>query len=209
MIRSTSAKLFVSPRVMQKVYLVCCLALLLWAIEIINFSTGHRLNAYGIYPHSSSPLPGILLAPWLHGGAFHLFMNTLPFMVLSWFVMLRGIGVWLAITLFISVLSGLMVWFFGRDAYHIGASGLIFGYLGYLVFRGIFERNFSSVAIAGFVVMFYGGMFMGIIPASSKVSWESHLFGLLAGVLAAWVWKRPLLLKKTKKSHEPDLKEPV
>lgn len=204
-----SAKLFVSPRVIKKVYLVGCLALLLWAIEIINFSTGHSLNSYGIYPHSSSPLPGILLAPWLHDGAFHLFMNTLPFMVLSWFVMLRGVGAWLAITLFISVLSGLMVWLFGRDAYHIGASGLIFGYLGYLVFRGILERSFSSVAIAGFVIMLYGGMFMGIIPASSKVSWESHLFGLFAGVLAAWVWKRPLLPKREKMSRQPGLKEPI
>lgn len=190
---SSAERLSLSPGMTRKIYFVCSLAILMWLIEIVNFSTGHSLNAYGIYPQSNLPVPGILFAPWLHGGAFHLFMNTLPFMVLSWFVMLRGVGAWLAITLFISVISGLMVWWFGRDAYHIGASGLIFGYFGYLVFRGLFERSFSSVVIATVVMIFYGGMFLGIIPVSSKVSWESHLFGMLAGVLAAWLWKKPVI----------------
>ena len=189
-------KISLSPGVIQKIYVVCSLTVLMWGVEIINFSTGHSLNAYGIYPSSSSPIPGIFFAPWLHSGAIHLFMNTLPFMALSWLVMLRGIKVWLAITLFITVFSGLFVWVFGRDAYHIGASGLIFGYLGYLIFRGVFEQSVSSVIIAGVVMTFYGGMFIGVIPRSGSVSWESHLFGLIAGVLAAWLWKKPSKVEK-------------
>lgn len=174
----------------KKLNLIFLLTIGLWAVEIINYGTGHRLNAFGINPQNNSPLPGIIFAPFLHGGAGHLFLNTLPFMTLSWFVLLRGFKTWLAVSVFIIILSGLLVWLLARPAHHIGASGLIFGYFGYLVFLGFFEKSFSSVIIASTILIIYGGMIMGVFPLSARVSWESHLYGFLVGILAAWIWQR-------------------
>ena len=88
------------------------------------------------------------------------------------------------------------VWIFGRDAYHIGASGLVFGYFGFLVAVGIYEKSLSSLTIASFAVFYYGGLIYGVLPTESFISWEAHLFGLMAGVLAA----RILALKSGTKS---------
>ncbi|HIG42332.1 MAG: rhomboid family intramembrane serine protease [bacterium] len=173
--------------------LILTLVILIWGIEIINNFLGHRLGAYGIYPRNVEALPGILLWPFLHGSIHHLIMNTTPLLVMGFFVALRGWWIFFKSVLLILVIGGLGVWLFGRPAYHIGASGLVFGFFGFLITLAIYERSIATFAIASFTVVYYGGMILGILPTDKFVSWEGHLFGLLAGMLSA----RLLAVKKT------------
>ena len=166
------------------------LVLSLWCIEIVNSLMGHRLNILGIYPGAETPFPGIIFAPFLHGSFEHLALNTLPLFTLGWLMALRGFMRYIWISLFIAIVGGVAVWLFGRNAFHVGASGLIFGYFGYLVAQGIFEQSLSSVFIASTIIAVYGGMLIGILPLSDSVSWETHFFSLLAGVIASRIWSK-------------------
>jgi membrane associated rhomboid family serine protease len=170
---------------LANVRLVVALLALLWAIEGLNTLTGHAFNAFGIYPRRLESLPGILLWPFLHGHLHHLLMNTMPFLILGSLVALRGPWVFVKTSVLILLLSGTCVWLFGRSAFHIGASGLVFGYFGFLVAVGLYERRIVSLAIASVTLFYYGGMIFGVLPVNSFVSWEGHLFGLVAGIVAA------------------------
>lgn len=163
-----------------------CLALL-WAIELCNLLLGHRLSALGLLPRSLRGLLGIPLSPLLHAGPIHLLVNTLPFALLGGLVMLHGRQAFVEVSLFTALLGGAGVWLFGRPALHVGASGVIFGYFGYLVARGWYSRDPVAMGIAVLTVLFYGGMLWGVVPTGLPVSWEAHLCGLLAGVVAARV----------------------
>ena len=166
----------------------------LWSIEIIDFLVfGGRLDRYGIRPRSLSGLWGILFAPFLHGGFGHLIANTVPMLTLSWWVMLRSIGTWLAATVMITVIGGAGTWFIGRGgSVHIGASGLIFGYLGFLLGRGYYERTMGAIAVSLFILVTYGAMFWGLLPTQPGISWEGHLFGFIGGIIAAyWLTSKP------------------
>lgn len=159
----------------------------LWLAETVNTALGHRLNVFGIYPREPETLPGILLWPLLHANFQHLIMNTTPLAMLGFFVALRGWRVFVQASLLILLLGGLGVWLFGRPAFHIGASGLVFGFFGFLVAIGIYEKSLSALAIASFAIFYYGGLIYGVLPAQGFVSWEAHLFGLFAGIFAARV----------------------
>ena len=162
--------------------------LIVWVIEILNYMLGHRLSNLGIFPRTIAGLPGILLTPFLHGGLEHTAMNTVPLIVLGILISLKNHHVLFKISFFIIVFGGLGVWIFGRPAFHVGASGLIFGYFGYLVAQGWYARNFGSLVIAVITVFFYGSMFWGIFPIQVYISWEAHLFGFLAGIIAARIF---------------------
>ncbi len=165
--------------------------LLTVVLEAVNAYLDHRLNVLGINPASATPFPGILLAPFLHASFSHLIVNAGPFLVLGWLVSLRGVGKFLVISLFIILVGGMGVWLFGRTAFHIGSSGLVFGYFGFLLALGFFERQKESLLISFVVFILYGGIFIGVLPSQARVSWETHLFGLIAGVIAAWIWSVP------------------
>lgn len=160
--------------------------LLIWITEVVDqlFFRG-GLDRFGIYPRSIESLPHILFAPFLHGGYYHVAANTVPFLVLGWLVMLRNRSEFWLVSIITALASGLGTWVFGRSAYHIGASGMIFGYFGYLLLRGYFERSLTAIVISLLVGVSYGGMIFGILPTRSWVSWEGHLFGFLGGVLSA------------------------
>ena len=111
--------------------------------------------------------------------------NAITFLGLGGLIGLRGRLVLLRVSLFIIILGGVGVWAFGRPAIHLGASGLVFGYFGFLVARGWYERRLGSIFVAIAVIILYGGLIMGVLPTPGLVSWEAHLFGLIAGVLAA------------------------
>lgn len=164
---------------------ICALVALIWVVEVANNFIGHRFNLFGIYPRKVETLPGILLWPLLHGSLKHLMMNTAPLLIMGFLVALRGPWIFVKTTLLIVIIGGLGVWVFGRPAYHIGASGLVFGYFGFLVAIGLYERSISSLAIASVTLFYYGGLILGILPIDSFISWEGHLFGLCAGILAA------------------------
>jgi len=164
----------------------------IWLVELVNSQMDHQLNGFGIMPRAVKGLIGIPLGTFLHGGLNHIISNTIIFLGLSGLVALRGGWTLLVVSVFIILVGGLGVWVFGRSAIHIGASGLVFGYFGYLVARGWYERRIGSILIAIAVIIFYGGLIVGVLPAPGFVSWEAHLFGLVAGVLAARYWRRNL-----------------
>ena len=167
---------------------------LIWAIGIIDLVMGGALNTYGIWPHHFIGLRGILFAPFLHGGLGHLIANSIPFIVLGWFVMLQETSDFFVVTAITMLVSGLGTWLFGSpNSIHIGASGLIFGYLGFLLLRGYFERNFPSILLSLVVGCFYGGMIWGVLPTQIGISWQGHLFGFIGGVIAARLLARKKL----------------
>ncbi len=165
---------------------------LFWFLEIIDtFFLNQTLNHYGIQPRTFIGLRGILISPFLHGGLAHLAANTLPFLVLGWLVMLRKTSDFFAVTLITMIVSGLGVWSIGgSNTIHIGASGLVFGYLGFLLMRGFFERSFQAIVIAVTVGVLYGGLIWGILPSRLGISWQSHLFGFIGGTIAARILTR-------------------
>ncbi|MDX1686380.1 MAG: rhomboid family intramembrane serine protease [Candidatus Promineifilaceae bacterium] len=160
---------------------------IIWVLELADvFLLGQALNAYGVIPRQPIGLRGILMMPLLHGGLAHVAANTLPFIVLGWLVMLRRVADFIAVTITTMLVTGVGLWFFGAGrSVYIGASGLIFGYFGFLLWRGYYERSGYAVLVAVFVAIFYGGLIWGIFPQQPGVSWEAHLLGLLGGVMAA------------------------
>ncbi len=167
-------------------------AALVWAVSLYGLLVDERLvYALALVPRRVDGLPGILGAPLVHDSFAHLLANTVPLLIFGGIVVIRGVAYYLTTTLAIVVLGGLGLWVLGRDAAHIGASGLIFGYFGFLIGRGYYERRLQSIAVSVLVVVAYGGMIAGVLPRSDRVSWEAHLFGLLAGGLCARAARRP------------------
>jgi membrane associated rhomboid family serine protease len=160
---------------------------LIWGLELVDqLLLGRRLDRLGIRPHTIAGLRGILFAPLLHGSWGHLATNTTPFVVLGWLVMLRGMREFIIVTLATWIVSGLGVWLFGtRNTVHVGASGLIFGYFGFLLFRSYFEQDLISAGISIVVAVLYGPMIWGVLPLRRGISWQGHMFGLTGGVLTA------------------------
>lgn len=159
----------------------------MWLLEIVDTLLGGALDRYGIQPRTVSGLSGVLFAPFLHGGFAHLAANTAPFVVLGWMIMLRRKRDFFLVFALTAALGGLATWLLGRSATHIGASGVIFGFFGYLLLRGFFDRKLGAILGSLVVLFLYGGMLWGVLPNDPRVSWESHLFGFAAGVLAAWL----------------------
>jgi len=162
---------------------------LLWLVHVANLLLGGALLAFGIHPRTIPGLLGVFFAPFLHGSTTHLLVNTVSFVVLGAlmrfrhrndFVVVAGVG---------ALTSGLGAWLFGAPgSVHIGASGVIFAFLGFLMARGIFERSLSSIVLSVLVTWFFGSMIWGILPAvGAAISWQAHLFGLLGGILCASV----------------------
>ncbi len=167
-------------------FLLLAFLVIIWVVEVVNAFTGHSLNVYGILPRTVEGLRGIPLSPFLHGGFGHLLSNTLPLVALGGLAALRGRSAFLTVTAFIIGVGGVGVWLVGRSALHVGASGLVFGYFGYLVARGVYERSIWSIIIALAVILIFGwGILFGVLPNAGLVSWEGHLCGLIAGVLVA------------------------
>ncbi|MBD2460595.1 rhomboid family intramembrane serine protease [Oscillatoria sp. FACHB-1407] len=159
---------------------------LMWFLEIVDQLTGRSLDRLGIIPRTTIGLRGILFAPLLHGSFTHLLANTIPFLTLGWFVMLRRTSDFWVVSAIAMVIGGLGTWLIGAPfTVHIGASGVIFGYLGFLLFRGYFERSFIAILLSVIVVVLYGGLIWGVLPGRIGVSWEGHLFGFIGGAIAA------------------------
>lgn len=176
---------------LQILILGSCVALA-WGLELFdlfvlkggyNFRGG--LDVFGIIPRNPIGLRGILFAPFLHGGLGHLIGNTVPFLVLGWLVMLRETSDFFVVSILSALVSGLGTWMFGATGTHLGASGVIFGYLGYLLARGYFERSAFAIMMSLFVGALYGSLIWGILPLQQGISWEGHLFGFLGGILSA------------------------
>ena len=171
--------------------------LLIWLVEIANWLIFKgTLDQLGVQPRSLIGLRGVLLMPFLHGGVGHLIANTIPFLVLGALIMLGGVSSFFTVSAVIILVSGVGVWLLGSaDSVHLGASGLVFGFFGFLVTRAYFERSPGSILLALIAIIFYGGIIWGILPLQTGVSWLAHLFGFIGGVLAAY------LLSKRRRSN--------
>ena len=157
-----------------------------WTAFAVTGVTGGALMAYGVVPRTQSGLRGILFAPFLHANLAHLVANTVPFLAMGWLVMLRDRRHFLPVTLFAMLGSGLTAWLLGAPgSVHIGASGVVFGYFGFLLLGGWYARSVGSIALSVLVAAVWGGLVLGIAPGQDGISWQSHLGGFMAGVLAA------------------------
>ena len=162
----------------------------IWAVEIVNLLTGHVLVSWGILPRSLSGLIGIPLAPLIHGGLWHTLSNTVPLALLGTLTLASGRKRFWQTTIAIALLSGALVWLFAREAYHVGASSLVFGYFGAILARAFTERSLSSMAIAFATLVIYGGLLWGLLPLRNHISFEGHLFGFVAGIAVVWIGRR-------------------
>ncbi|WP_072143694.1 rhomboid family intramembrane serine protease [Pseudanabaena sp. 'Roaring Creek'] len=171
----------------NQVKILATLVSVFWIVFILNeLIFSRRLNAFGILPHSFIGLRGILFAPFLHANFYHIAANTVPFIVLGWMVMLRNTKDFYFVSFMSALVGGLGTWLVGRaDSVHIGVSSVIFGYFGYLLFRGYFERSFVAIAISITIAITYGGLIWGVLPTNAYISWEGHLFGFIGGIIAA------------------------
>jgi membrane associated rhomboid family serine protease len=177
----------------QHIRLVLAVFVLFSAIEIINLFTGRMLSQLGTIPRYVPGLKGIILGPFVHGSLQHYFSNIIPLCIFTYLLLQYGLKRYLQVTLWIMVTSGLLVWLFARPATHIGVSGVVYGYFGYLVLAGFLSGKFKLIIISVLVAFFYGGLIFGILPSSPFVSWESHLFGFITGLVAAKLWAKPSL----------------
>lgn len=160
----------------------------MWVLELIDTFTFNSLDPYGISPRELSELPQIFTAPWLHFGWGHLISNSVPFLVLGILIYLSGAARWLVTFLVTLVVSGLTVWLISPSFTNTaGASGIVFGFLTYLLVRGFFTRKIGQILLSVIVMAVYGGILWGMFPTDGGVSWQAHLGGAVGGVLSAWL----------------------
>jgi membrane associated rhomboid family serine protease len=163
---------------------------LMWLVKIIEVLFGIDLSDFGIYPLTARGLPGIIFSPFIHADFNHLFNNSLPLFFLSVALFYFYSEVALKVFSLTYLLTGILVWFGGREAWHIGASGLVYGLASFLFFSGIIRKYYRLIALSLLVVFLYGQMVWGIFPGTYKnVSWESHMLGFFSGIVLA-IWYR-------------------
>ena len=153
---------------------------------VVNVALGGALLVLGVIPRTTVGLRGILFAPFLHASLDHIVANSIPFVVLGWMVMLRDERHFIPVTLAGMLGSALMAWLLGAPgSVHIGASGVIFGYLGFLMLSGWYARSFGSILLSVIVTLLWGGLVLGMMPGTAGISWQAHVGGFIGGVLAA------------------------
>jgi membrane associated rhomboid family serine protease len=154
--------------------IVAGVAAVMWLVEILDLVPGTDLDRWGIRPRQLGGLTGIVAAPFLHDGFGHLISNTIPFLVMGWVIAAAGIQRFVQVTVIVAVVAGVGTWLVGpANTVHIGASGLVFGYLGYLVTRGLFEHRVGHILIALVILLFYGSILWGLLPRpGSWAAWR-------------------------------------
>jgi len=176
----------IAAQTQQNLVLLLSVLGLLFSIYIINYFLKGRLFYLGLVPRKLKGIPGIVFSPFLHANFNHVFFNSIPLFVLLDFVCIFSPDHWLLITITITLMSGFLTWLFASKGTHVGASGVITGYWGYLVFNIYAQTSIMSIILGAISLYYFAGIFLGIFPKERGVSWEGHLFGLMAGILAAW-----------------------
>lgn len=163
---------------------------MLWVIYLISYFFNLDLYKLGVLPRNINGLIGIFTSPLIHGSFSHIISNTGPLIIL-------GLGIFyfypkVAYRVFIIIYfgTGILVWLFAREVYHIGASGIVYGFVTFLFFSGLFRKDNRSIALALIVIFLYGGLIWGVLPIERGVSWESHLFGAIVGAVAAYTSRK-------------------
>ena len=178
---------------------------LIWILQAINWAVHYRLDFdYGIVSHNISRLPEIFTAPFLHLSWAHIEGNSGPLFVFGFLAAYRGVTKFLGVTVLVAVTSGLAVWLFqGGHELSVGASGLIFGYFGYVLSRGLIDRNLIDALAAVVMALSYAYILTVAIPGTPGVSWIGHLGGLIGGIAAGWIFRTRRGLPKTERTGPP------
>lgn len=159
----------------------------LWAVNLVNWLCGSKLSSLGIRPRRLLGLLGVFFCPILHQNFGHLFFNSIPLFVLGLAILGNSLATFSWVSAIVAILGGLLVWLFARRAVHIGASGLVSGYFGYILMNAYSSPGVTSILLAVLVLYYFGGILFGIFPQAAKVSWESHLFGFLSGLASSFL----------------------
>lgn len=164
--------------------IMAALGALLWIIQVINASDDYELDRFGVKPRQVDGLWGVLTMPFLHSSYAHLLSNTVPVVLVGWVLLLSGVRVWAIVTGLVVVAGGLLTWLVGPShTIIVGASGMVFGWLGYLLARAYFSRKLRWIVVAVLVLVFFGTLLFGLFPhINSDTSWQAHVCGLAAGV---------------------------
>ncbi len=172
------------------VFIPLTFPVVMWMVYLISLSLNLDLSRMGILPRDMIGILGIISGPVVHANFSHLLSNTMPLLILGWTIFFFYSKVSYKSFIVIYVLTGLFVWLFARQVYHIGASGIVYGFVSFLFFSGIFRRDNKSIAIALIVTFLYGGIVWGVLPGQKGISWESHLFGGIAGIITAFIFRK-------------------
>lgn len=178
--------------------------MIMWVVQIIQFFTPLDFGNFGIRPRSFEHLTGIFTAPFVHGDFPHIISNTPTFFVLMATILFFFRKVAYKSILVITVLTGLFVWVFARESYHIGASGVLYGLVSFVFWSGVFRRNVRSIILALIVLMMYSGLIVGVLPTQEGVSWESHLFGGISGIIAAYLFRKEVEEDELEREEYPE-----
>jgi len=165
-------------------------SVVLWVVHLLSLLFSEDLSKLGLLPRNLVGLLGILTSPLIHADFSHLISNTIPLIILGWIIFYFHPKVSYILFIFIYLVTGLLVWIFARQVYHIGASGIVYGFVSFLFFSGIFRRDNTSIALALVITFLYGGLVWGMIPGWKGISWESHLFGAITGFVAAYLFRK-------------------
>ncbi len=165
---------------------------ILWAIQVVQM-LGFRMAALGVYPRHPAGIKGIFLSPFIHSqDVMHLINNSVPLFVSMAVILFFFRRVAFKAFFVIWILTGAGVWLFGRPVLHIGASGVVYGFVAFIFWNGIFRRNMKSIVLALIIMMLYSGMLLGILPNQPGISWESHLIGGVAGIITSYLFRHQI-----------------
>jgi membrane associated rhomboid family serine protease len=163
---------------------------LLWGIRFYEEISHNSLSWYGIYPRTIHGLIGVIAAPLLHADYDHLISNSVPLLILGSIIFYFYRSIAFQVFFWVYLMTGIWVWAAARDSYHIGASGILYGFVSFLFFSGVFRKDTRLLALSLFVAFIYGGTVWGILPIKEGISWESHMLGTLAGLITAYNFRK-------------------
>lgn len=178
--------------------------IILWLVKVTEVIFDISFIKYGLYPRTYSGLIGVLTSPLIHGSFNHLMSNTVPLLVLGGIIFYFYRPIAFSVFFWVYFMSGIWLWAAGRDAYHIGASGLVYGFVTFLFFSGIFRKERKFMVLSLLVTFLYGSLIWGIFPLEPQVSWESHLLGSLAGISTAYYYRNEYAKPDEPKSEGGD-----
>ena len=199
------------PEMEKKIFLHSLLfpalfVLAMWIIKIIEIASGLSFVTFGIFPRSTDGLRGILFSPFIHADFNHLISNSLPFFILGFMLIYFYRRISYRIFFILYFFSGISVWLFGREAWHIGASGVVYAMAAFHFVSGIIRSDVRLLTLSIVVVFLYGGLVWGLLPIRPEISWEGHLSGAAAGVILAFYYRK-YIIRREKFDWEYELEE--
>ncbi len=179
-------------RILQSLRLPFQFMVVMWSVYLVEAFADLDFGAYGVFPREFFGLRGVVFAPLIHADFKHLISNSAPIFILSFIIMYFYRRVAVRSMMMISLLTGFAVWLFARPVFHIGASGVVYGFLSFVFWSGIFRRSLKSIILALIVTVLYSGYLSGILPNQKGISWESHLLGVVVGIFTAYWYKEEI-----------------